>query len=183
MRFFRRISPLSCSFFGNKHNIWGGIMGEEMIRGQENKQEQSEEVRLLTEICKNSKRTLIAGYVTAGACALMAVILGVSAAMVIPRVGALMGDAQKSLESVNQLAEQASESLEQVNSMSGSITSTSEKLSTMIDDNMGLMNETLTSISEVDFEGLNKGIADFQKAVEPLAGVGEKLSGFSLFGR
>jgi methyl-accepting chemotaxis protein len=88
----------------------------------------------------------------------------------------LVPKAEAALDQVNGMVARVESSLDLLDEMSNglkdmsdSMTDTSEDLNKLVEENGTALSETMKSISEIDFEGLNKAIKDLQDTVGPLA--------------
>ena len=97
------------------------------------------------------------------------VVVLVAALLIVPKTVALLKDA-------NTLVTKANESVTKIDQMSDSITTASEKLNTLVDENGESLTSAVQSLSDIDFEGLNKAIKDLQDAVGPMAAFFKKFN-------
>ena len=87
--------------------------------------------------------------------------------IVVARI--LVPEATQTLQSFNEVAIKEQETLEEIDKVADSLVQASTNLDKLVADNAEELTDAVKKISEVDFEGLNKGIKDFQDAVGPLA--------------
>lgn len=116
----------------------------------------------LLELIKLGKKQLFWQKVTAGCFAGMLVVITIAVLVMVPRV-------TTTLRNINNVATKAEKSLENVDTMAKSVETSAGNLDKLLDDNGEKLTSAVTSISEIDFEGLNKAITDLQSAVGPLA--------------
>ena len=118
--------------------------------------------KMMAELNKYSKKQLfwqrIASLAVLG---IFAVVL-ISALIVIPQV-------MVALSNANKVAADARSSLEQINGMVAEMTTASKNLNELVNENAGPLTDAVKNLSNVDFEGLNKAIADLQDTVGPMA--------------
>ncbi len=139
-------------------------MGENTENSNENfvETKRSEPVDGISELMKINKKTLFYQRISALCIVGIFLVAAISAYILVPK-------AKASLESVDGLAARAQASMDLLDEMSNSLIDTSENLNKLVDDNSTLISDTMTSISEIDFEGLNQAIKDLQETVGPLA--------------
>ena len=92
----------------------------------------------------------------------MLLVVVVCALVIVPK-------AVTTLSHINTVATKAEKSLENVDSMTTSVSTTAGNMDKLLNDNGEKLTSAVKSISEIDFEGLNKAITDLQSAVGPLA--------------
>ena len=86
----------------------------------------------------------------------------VTAIILVPKVS-------QTLEHINSVAQKAEAEIENVDGMVTEMTAASQNLNKLVDDNAEGLTDAVTSMSNVDFEGLNKAIEDLQATVGPMA--------------
>lgn len=90
-------------------------------------------------------------------------------AVVITVAVILVPEATKTLRYIDDVTLKEQETLGQIDEVAESLIASSDNLNKLVDENAEELTAAVKSISEVDFEGLNKAIKDFQDAVGPLA--------------
>jgi sensor histidine kinase regulating citrate/malate metabolism len=90
-------------------------------------------------------------------------------AVVITVAVILVPEATTTLRYIDDVALKEQETLGQIDEVAESLIASSDNLNKLVDENAEELTTAVKSISEVDFEGLNKAIKDFQDAVGPLA--------------
>ncbi|RKM56386.1 hypothetical protein D6853_06240 [Butyrivibrio sp. X503] len=123
---------------------------------------------ILTELRDLSKKRLFYQKISTCCIAGMLAVLLICVLIVIPKVST-------TLSHINSVATKAETSLESVDKMTDSILKASENMNKLVDDNGENLAAAVKSLSEIDFEGLNKAITDLQDAVGPLASLMKKL--------
>lgn len=123
---------------------------------------------ILTEIRDLSKKRLFYQKISTCCIAGMLAVLLICVLIVIPKVST-------TLSHINSVATKAETSLESVDKMTDSILKASENMNKLVDDNGENLAAAVKSLSEIDFEGLNKAISDLQDAVGPMAAFMKKL--------
>ena len=121
-----------------------------------------ENVDILTEIRDLSKKRLF--FQRIQTCCMAATLLVVLAAAVI-----MVPRASATLEHINAVAVKAEDSLEKVDEMTASMDNASDNLNQLVSANGEALSSAVKSLSEVDFDGLNKAITDLQDAIGPMA--------------
>lgn len=116
----------------------------------------------LAELVKLSKRQLFFQKVGTGCLAGMLAVLIIAVAIMIPKV-------TTTLNHINNVAVKAQDSLDKVDSMTSDISGSAENFDKLLNENGKELTEAVHSLSEIDFEGLNKAIQDLQDAVGPMA--------------
>ncbi len=114
------------------------------------------------EMLRVDKKHLFWQRVSAFAVTAMLITVLVAALLLIPEI-------IKTLNTVNRVAEEVETSIEGVDAMVAEMTATSANLNKVVDENAKVLNDTVTDISNIDFEGLNQAIQDLQDAVGPMA--------------
>ena len=118
--------------------------------------------KLIAELLKTNKKQLFWQRIIAiGLAGLLATVI------VVARI--LVPEATQTLQSFNEVAIKEQETLEEIDKVADSLVQASTNLDKLVADNAEELTDAVKKISEVDFEGLNKGIKDFQDAVGPLA--------------
>lgn len=98
-------------------------------------------------------------------CAAVALCLG----LVVPKVMTTVDNANDILSQVSETIILADTTLESVTQMSTSVTDMGTTMETFITDNAETVEEVMTKLDKIDFEGLNDAIKDLGDVVEPLA--------------
>ena len=109
-----------------------------------------------------TRKDLILRRISSGAilCVCVAILLVVL--NVVPKVVTV-------IENVNNIATSASESLRDIDEMVADMSEASANINKLVNDNAEPLSQAVTNMSNVDFEGLNKAIADLQTTVGPMA--------------
>ncbi len=121
-----------------------------------------ENVDILTEIRDLSKKRLFYQRISTGCMAATLLVVLAAAVIMVPRVST-------TLEHINAVAVKAEDSLEKVDEMTASMDDASDHLTELVSANGEALSSAVKSLSEVDFDGLNKAIKDLQDAVGPMA--------------
>ena len=98
-----------------------------------------------------------------------AVCMIVMALCVLFAVLKIVPQVETTLSHINDTAIKAQASLVKVDEMTEGLNEASKNLNKLVDENAEIMTDAMKSISEIDFEGLNKALTDLQGAVGPLA--------------
>ncbi|WP_024865338.1 hypothetical protein [Butyrivibrio sp. FCS014] len=121
-----------------------------------------EVVDMLTEIRDMTKRELIWQRISSSAVLILVITLIIVGVNVIPKVVV-------AVQNVSQVAEVAIDSLHEIDIMVSDVTNTSQNVNKVIEDNAVPLADAVDNMSNVDYEGLNKAIADLQDTVGPMA--------------
>lgn len=116
----------------------------------------------LSELIKIGKKQLFYQKVTTSCIAGMLVVLIIAVGIMIPRVST-------TLSHINSVTQKAEKSLENVDTMTTSVSTSAGNFDKLLNDNGEKLTSSIKSISEIDFEGLNKAISDLESAVGPIA--------------
>jgi uncharacterized protein YoxC len=108
------------------------------------------------------KKQLFYMRISAACLAGMLIVLIIAVVTMVPRV-------TTTLNHINSVAVKAEESLKNVDTMAADVSNSAAKFDKLLDTNAEEMTEAVKSISEIDFDGLNKAIKDLQDAVGPMA--------------
>ena len=133
-----------------------------MMRRDTDMGENQNDSAILAEIRDLSKKNLFYRKISTYCLAGMLAVLVLCMLIVVPKVST-------TLSHINSVATKAEESLKNVDTMSESILKASENMNKLVDDNGANLADAVKSLSEIDFEGLNKAITDLQDAVGPMA--------------
>lgn len=117
---------------------------------------------MLKQLVLIGKKQLFLQRIATGCVAGMLLVMVIAVGIMIPRV-------TTTLNHINSVAQKAEKSLEQVDSMTETISTSAGNFDKLLKDNGEKLTNAVTSISEIDFEGLNKAITDLQNAVGPMA--------------
>ena len=121
-----------------------------------------ENVDILTERRDLSKKRLFYQRISTACMAATLLVVLAAAVIMVPRVST-------TLEHINAVAVKAEDSLEKVDEMTASMDDASDHLNELVNANGEALSSAVKSLSEVDFEGLNKAIKDLQDAIGPMA--------------
>ena len=121
-----------------------------------------EVVDILTEIRDMTKRELIWQRVSSSALLVLVLALIIIGVNVIPK-------AVVAIQNVSEVAQVAIDSLHEIDVMVSDVTNTSQNVNKVIEDNAVPLSDAVNNMSNVDFDGLNKAIADLQDTVGPMA--------------
>ncbi len=117
---------------------------------------------LINELIKTNKKQLFWQRISAiGLAGLLATVI-VVACILVPK-------ATTTLEYINEVAVKEQETLGEIDKVASSVVESSNNLNKLVEENAEELTGAVKSISEVDFDGLNQAIEDFQTAVGPLA--------------
>ena len=117
---------------------------------------------LLVEMRDLSKKRLF--FQRIATCCLVGVFLTVFTACLI-----VVPKAMTTLTNINNAAVKAGSSLDDIDTMTEDITTATNNLNELVSNNSVKLTDAVTSLSQIDFEGLNKAITDLQTAVGPMA--------------
>lgn len=117
---------------------------------------------LLAEMRDLSKKRLF--FQRIATCCLAGVFLTVFTACLI-----VVPKAMTTLTNINNVAVKAGSSLDDIDTMTEDITTATNNLNELVSNNSVKLTDAVTSLSQIDFEGLNKAITDLQTAVGPMA--------------
>lgn len=131
---------------------------------------------LLEKLVKNSSKQLFYARVASLAALVLCAAVAVCLAVIIPKVLSTIDSANEVLTQVSETITLADTALESVTEMSTSITDMGTTMDTFITDNAETVEEIMTKLEEIDFEGLNDAIEDLGDVVEPLANFFGKFS-------
>jgi methyl-accepting chemotaxis protein len=96
---------------------------------------------------------------------LVAIIVAV---VMVPKVNKTVDHVNEAIAQVNTVANKAEKSLENVDVMVEGIIKATDNMNSLVEENAEEITQATKSMSEIDFEGLNKAISDLQTAVAPL---------------
>ena len=99
----------------------------------------------------------------------MAAVLLVSCILIVPRVMVTIHQFNDLMTEAVTVIDNANSTLQSFDEMSTEITSAAEGINGLVEDNSEVLTESVNKMNSIDFEGLNKAIADLQAVVEPMA--------------
>ena len=117
---------------------------------------------LLTEMRDLSKKRLFFQKIATGCMAGLLLVVFLTCIIVVPK-------AMTTLSHINNVSVKAENSLDEIDVMTKGITSATDSLNELVAGNSASLTEAVTSLSRIDFDGLNKAITDLQDAAGPLA--------------
>ena len=96
-------------------------------------------------------------------------LVAITVITLVPRVVAVSKDLNSLIDSAQTTIENADKTLEDISGMADSLQQAGDKMDSILADNESVLVESMDKISNIDFDGLNKGIKELQEAVGPLA--------------
>ncbi|MBE5843856.1 MAG: hypothetical protein E7302_06680 [Butyrivibrio sp.] len=137
----------------------------------------------MKKLCENSEKTLFFQRIAAFCSAGVFVVLLVTALIIVPKAVKTLQDisdiaenAQTVVDSAKTTIESASTTLDDVSEMAKSLDQAGDKMGQILLDNESSLADSMEKISNIDFDGLNKGIKDLQDAVGPFANFMKKFN-------
>ena len=88
---------------------------------------------------------------------------------VTEQIGSLATQVSNEVSQIDTIVTKAKWEMDEISTMVTSITKASQNLDKLVTDNTTAISESVEKISQIDFETLNKAIADLAVSVEPLA--------------
>ena len=114
------------------------------------------------EMLKIDKKHLFWQRLSALAVVATFLVVLVVAMILVPQVLA-------TLDNINRVAKDAESAVANVDTMVLEMTDASKNLNQLVGDNSEALNEAITNMANVDYDGLNKAIKDLQDTVGPMA--------------
>ena len=114
------------------------------------------------EMLKVDKKHLFWQRLSALAVVATFLVVLVVAMILVPQVLA-------TLDNINRVAKDAESAVANVDTMVLEMTDASKNLNRLVGDNSEALNEAITNMANVDYDGLNKAIKDLQDTVGPMA--------------
>ena len=114
------------------------------------------------EMLKVDKKHLFWQRLSALAVVATFLVVLVVAMVLVPQVLA-------TLDNINRVAKDAESAVANVDTMVLEMTDASKNLNQLVGDNSEALNEAITNMANVDYDGLNKAIKDLQDTVGPMA--------------
>ena len=114
------------------------------------------------EMLKVDKKHLFWQRLSALAVVATFLVVLVVAMILVPQVLA-------TLDNINRVAKDAESAVANVDTMVLEMTDASKNLNQLVGDNSEALNEAITNMANVDYDGLNKAINDLQDTVGPMA--------------
>ena len=117
---------------------------------------------LLVELRDLSKKRLFFQRIATGCLAGILLVIFITCIIIVPK-------AITTLSRINNISVRAESSLDEIDIMAKGVTSATDSLNELVSGNSGSLTQAVTSLSQIDFEGLNKAITDLQDAAGPMA--------------
>ncbi|NLL75978.1 MAG: hypothetical protein GX235_01835 [Clostridiales bacterium] len=134
----------------------------------EDKKELSER-ELLEEILEENKiRTFYSKVTAISTVGILAVIV-VCMLILLPRTDELIRNADTAIDAAKVTLAEAERAAVGLSQMSRNVTQTSKNVDAFVSENSTVIADTMTDISAIDYESLNKAIKDLEDAVAPFA--------------
>lgn len=114
------------------------------------------------EMLKVDKKHLFWQRLSALAVVATFLVVLVVAMILVPQVLA-------TLDNINRVAKDAESAVANVDTMVLEMTDASKNLNQLVGDNSEALNEAITNMANVDYDGLNKAVKDLQDTVGPMA--------------
>ena len=114
------------------------------------------------EMLKVDKKHLFWQRLSALAVVATFLVVLVVAMILVPQVMA-------TLDNINRVAKDAESAVANVDTMVLEMTDASKNLNQLVGDNSEALNEAITNMANVDYDGLNKAVKDLQDTVGPMA--------------
>lgn len=137
---------------------------------------EAEETEVLKTLLAKQNKQLFYTRVSSIAMVVFVLVVIAVCMIIVPKavntlyqVDATLKEADAMMVEADKMIAEAQKSLDSIDSMTGEITNAASGINTLVNDNSEVLNESMKKISDIDFEGLNKGIADLQAVIEPMA--------------
>ena len=124
--------------------------------------ESSNTADILVELRDLSKKRLFFQRIATGCLAGILLVIFITCIIIVPK-------AITTLSRINNISVRAESSLDEIDIMAKGVTSATDSLNELVSGNSGSLTQAVTSLSQIDFEGLNKAITDLQDAAGPMA--------------
>ena len=125
--------------------------------------------QVFEKLLKNSEKQLFYSRLTSLLAMVLVVAVIVCMVMMVPKVMDTVSNANEVMEQATETITLANTAIESVKTMSESITTMGNNMDTFITANSKSVEELMTKLESIDFEGLNGAIEDLGEVVEPLA--------------
>ena len=99
----------------------------------------------------------------------LVVIMGIVSFMIVPVAVQTLTTANETIVMAQEALGKITEEMDSINTMTASITATSNNMNSMVVENSEELSKAVESMSNIDFDGLNKAIKDLEDAVGPFA--------------
>ena len=123
----------------------------------------------LTELRDLTKKKYILQVISTAFIGGMFVVVLIAVLAIVPRVSATLSHVNDVAVRAEGALAKAEESLAKVDTMAESMEQASDGLNKLVEENGESLASAIKSMTEVDYEGLNKAITDLQNAVGPMA--------------
>lgn len=118
---------------------------------------------------KIAKKTQILVLILTAAIVIAAIVIVPSLFMLIGKATTTVNKANDAIDNVTGTVQRAESTLDGIDEMTSSASLAASNMNQLVEDNATTLNESITSLSEVDFEGLNEAISDLRSTVGPMA--------------
>ena len=128
-----------------------------------------EATELLRELLAFEKKEARYQKVTSILIFCLVVIMGIVSFMIVPVAVQTLTTANETIVMAQEALGKITEEMDSINTMTASITATSNNMNSMVVENSEELSKAVESMSNIDFDGLNKAIKDLEDAVGPFA--------------
>ena len=130
---------------------------------------QNEKEDYLKKLYENSEKELKLKKITTFSLVGIFVVIQISALVLVPSAKRTINEIHSVAQKAGDTVEKANGTIDDISGMATKLQESADNMNGFINDNSETVTDSLKKISEIDFEGLNKGIKDLQDAVGPMA--------------
>ena len=123
----------------------------------------------LEELLKKQEKVLKLSRISTLAVLILSAAIVLACLILVPKAVNTMHQIEVLSEEASALMENANTTLEGIDEMSAEIKTAADGINGLVEDNSEVLTESMTKLNSIDFEGLNKAIADLGAVVEPMA--------------
>lgn len=136
------------------------------------------ESEILSQIRDLQKKQLKIAKVTSGFILALVVTVMIVAIILVPKVFNLLGQvsstvdkASGAIDQVTETIQRAETTLDGIDQMTESASEAASNMNQLVEENSKTLNESITALSEIDYEGLNEAIGDLKDSANSMAEV------------
>jgi predicted PurR-regulated permease PerM len=142
------------------------------------------ETEILSRICDLQKKQVKIAKITAALIMVFVVTVIIVVLILVPKAFNLMEQvnttvdkANGAIDSVTDTIQRAETTLDGIDQMTESASEAASNMNQLVEENSKTLNESITALSEIDYEGLNEAIGDLKDSANSMSQV------MSIFGK
>lgn len=130
---------------------------------------EAEETNLLKDILIKEKKQLFFSRIVGWSVLTIALMFAVTLAVLVPMAVNTLNNLNDCINTASATLATADATMGTLSGMSDDISTAATGINTLLITNSQAITDSMTSLSDIDYEGLNEAISDLKAVVEPLA--------------